>query len=119
FLLYHDGHYFRESDRYNIFFADQEGNLITPEKSILHGVTRKQILKLASQNGISSECREIEVSELKNMQEAFFTSTTLGAVPIVQIDDLIIGSGNPGPVYQKTKSLFDAHCREYVTTNRR
>lgn len=116
FLLYHDGNFIRESDRYNIFFADQENNLITPEKAVLHGVTRKQILELASKHEIPVECRDIELSELNNMKEAFLTSTTLGAVPVKQIDNLVIGAGVPGTVYQRIKTLFDEHCREYVSS---
>ncbi len=117
FLLYHDGYFFRESDRYNIFFVDQENKLITPEKAVLHGVTRKQILELALKHDIPIECRDVELTELNNFKEAFFTSTTLGAVPLKQIDNFIIGEGVPGTVYQRIKSLFDGHCREYVSEN--
>lgn len=115
FLLYHDGSFFRESDRYNIFFVDHGNKLITPEKAVLHGVTRKQILELATKHDIPYECREVELTELKNFKEAFFTSTTLGAVPVIQIDDFVIGDGMPGTVYQRIKSLFDEHCLEYVS----
>lgn len=117
YLLYHDGMYIRESDRYNIFFVDQEGVLITPEQKVLHGVTRKQILELASKNGIQFETREIAISEIPNMKEAFFSSTTIGGVPIKQIDDLTVGSGLPGPVYKKVQTLFEEHCREYAASH--
>jgi branched-chain amino acid aminotransferase len=118
YLLYHDGIYVRESDRYNIFFVDQDNVLITPEQKVLHGVTRKQILELASKNGIPCECREIAISEIPNMKETFFSSTTIGGVPIRQIDDLQIGSGLPGPVYRQVQSLFEERCKDYVASNR-
>lgn len=114
FLLYHDGKYFRESDRYNIFFVGEKGQIITPEDLVLHGVTRRVILGLAAMHDIPVEAREVELSELSTMKEAFLTSTTLGAVPVVQIDDMVLGTGEPGAVYQRIKSCFDEYCREYV-----
>ena len=47
--------------------------------------------------------------DLLGADEAFLTSTTREAVPIVQVDERIIGSGNPGPV---TRALLEGYRRK-------
>ena len=45
------------------------------------------------------------------MDEAFLTSTTKEVLPVVQIDDLEIGAGHPGPVTLRVMALFGEHVQ--------
>ncbi len=38
------------------------------------------------------------LSEIPSLPEAFIVSTTRNVVPVTCIDDVVIGSGKPGPV---------------------
>ena len=105
-VLYHDGTYVRESVRSNFFLVSKEGTLITPSKKILPGITRKQILEVVD-GIIEVEEREVMVTELQTAQEAFLTSSTKGAMPVVQIDGITVGEGVPGASYPKGDGLAE------------
>ena len=36
----------------------------------------------------------------------FFTSTTREIVPVVRVDDRVIGTGKPGPVTRRLRAAF-------------
>jgi branched-chain amino acid aminotransferase len=69
--------------------------LVTPGRGILSGVTRKVVLE-AAQRFHSIEIRDLPISELLKAKEIFITGTNKGLVPVVQIDDALIGNGRPG-----------------------
>lgn len=76
------------------FYAVQGRNLITSQKGILLGVTRRAVLRLARGQGMSIEYRSPLVSGKFN--EAFLTSSSRGVVPIVSIDGKPVGQGKVG-----------------------
>ncbi|RME99118.1 MAG: amino acid aminotransferase, partial [Bacteroidetes bacterium] len=71
YVLYHDGTYFRESDRSNFFIVNEAGTILTPKDKILPGITRMKVIELAAQMGIPLEEREVSLAELRNAKEAF------------------------------------------------
>ncbi len=79
------------------FFVFRGDVLITPREGILFGVTRNMVLQLA-QDRFALEERPVLLDELSQVDEAFLTSSSKEITPVVQIDDLIIGGGKPGPV---------------------
>lgn len=103
--LYHDGKYISESARSNIFMIDDRGVLCTPDKNILMGITRKHIIKVAA-DLMPVEERPITLDEIKAAKEVFLTSSTKAALPVTQIDDAVIGDGNPGTQTLELKRLF-------------
>ncbi len=113
-VLYHDGRLVSESARSNFFIITAEGVLVTPADQVLHGVTRKHILALARQAGIRAEERDLALSELPTAAEAFLTSTIKGVLPVVQIDDIRIGDGRPGPVSRGLRELWQNHVADYI-----
>ncbi|GAB4001304.1 D-amino-acid transaminase [Spirosoma daeguense] len=94
-LLYQKGGEISELSRSN-FFIVKGSQLITPDKHILHGITRRTIMQLA-QNDFEVVERSVLLSELYDADEAFTTSSTKKVLPIVQIGDLAIADGNVGP----------------------
>ncbi len=91
-LLWTDGsthEYFEESGTMNAMFV-MDGKLITPatSDSILKGVTRDSVLKLAQQMGIPTEERPVSVREVieaaqtGRLQEAFGVGTAATIAPI-------------------------------------
>ena len=101
----------RETTRSNMFIV-QNGILRTPEEGVLHGITRKQLLKVA---GEAYEVRTegVSMADVFAADEVFMCSTTKGAMPIVQIDDSIIANGEPGPVTQDLMERFKVHVKNY------
>ena len=90
------------------FYAVKKGTLITSQRGILLGVTRRAVLRLARGEGMSVEYRPPQVDE--NFNEAFLTSSSRGVVPIVSIDGKPVGQGSVG---EWAKRLMKAYA-EYV-----
>ena len=86
-------------DNFFIFVGD---TLVTPKDDVLHGITRKQILRL-SRERFPFEERPLSLGELRSADEAFITSTSKGVIPIVQIDNHKIGGGSVG---ERTKAIM-------------
>jgi branched-chain amino acid aminotransferase len=87
------------------FFGFREGRMVTPESDILPGITRKVALDLAS-GLFTIETREMDLEELKHLDEAFITSSTREVLPVVQVDDTTIGNGKPGENTRRMMRLF-------------
>ena len=104
-VLYQKGGEISELSRSN-FFLVQGNRLITPNRHILHGITRRTILQLA-QTDFQVEERPVLLSELYDASEAFTTSSTKKVLPIVQIGDLTIGDGEVGPAVRFLLERFN------------
>ena len=82
------------------FFAVNKGVLCTHPATdqLLPGVTRALVLDLAGEAGVKVRERAVRIGDIGRWSEAFITSTTSEIVPVVRIDDQVVGSGSPGPV---------------------
>jgi branched-chain amino acid aminotransferase len=94
-VLYHNQTEIGECPRSNFFLVTSDNRVLTPLKNILKGITRKKILELPGFNIAESV---IKLSDLKDAQEAFITSTTKNIVPVLKIDGKAIGNGRPGKI---------------------
>ena len=94
----------QEATRSN-FFIFRGDILVTPRDGVLHGITRNVVLQLA-QGRFAVEERPILLEELPLADEAFITSSSKEITPVVQIDDLVIGSGKPGPRTTELEQRF-------------
>ena len=92
------------------WIVDQDGTLITRDLSnaILPGVTRKIMLEAAAEAQIRIAQRKFTVAEAKAAKEAFLSSATGAAVPVVTIDGHAIGDGAPGPLTRRIRTLYAA-----------
>ncbi|PIR41435.1 MAG: aminotransferase IV [Candidatus Yanofskybacteria bacterium CG10_big_fil_rev_8_21_14_0_10_46_23] len=90
------------------FFLIKDNLLVTPDSGILKGVTRKVALHLAQEANFEIQERPVLLSELASAQEAFITSTAREITPLVQLDETVIGGGQPGV---KTKQLIETFKR--------
>ncbi|WP_281955039.1 aminotransferase class IV [Pseudophaeobacter arcticus] len=114
-VLYHEGDFISEVSRSNVFYF--EGNkLRTNQVGVLHGVTRKNVLKCA-EGLYDIKIGPISLKDLLNADEVFITSSTKKVMPIVKVGDQEIGTGLVG---EKTKHLmiaFDQYIDRYVAEN--
>lgn len=93
-----------EATRSN-FFIFRGDTLVTPREGVLIGITRDVVLELA-RGRFAVEERPILLEELRLVDEAFVTSSSREITPVVQIDDLIIGDGKPGPRTYELEQRF-------------
>lgn len=107
-LLNLDGHV-AECTTSNIF-AVRGGRVLTPPVSagILEGLTREFLLETAARHAIPCAEETILPEELLGADEVFLTSTTREVMPVVRIDETVVGAGVPGPVTRRLMDLFHA-----------
>jgi D-alanine transaminase len=84
----------------NAWIVTGEGVLVTrpAEAGILRGVTRSVLVAYIKRAGVRFEERPFSVAEALAAREAFLTSATTAATPIVSVNGARIGTGRPGPV---------------------
>jgi len=91
----------------NLFIV-KNGTLMTPPLSsgALEGITKDSIIKIAKDEGIDFEERNISREELHAADEAFFTGTAAEVTPIREIDGKRIGDGKRGSITTKLQQIF-------------
>jgi branched-chain amino acid aminotransferase len=91
-------------------FVVKAGVALTPplEAGLLPGITREFLFEVGAAAGLDVREAVLRDADLLGADEAFFTSSTRGVVPIARVDAAPIGSGAPGPV---TRTLIEAYGR--------
>ncbi|MGA1327189.1 MAG: branched-chain amino acid transaminase [Rubrivivax sp.] len=90
-------------------FLVRRGRLITPDPSsdILESITRDTVIQLArEQLGMPVEERRVDRSELWAADEVFWCGSGQEVVPIVSVDRLAVGHGQPGPVTRQVQQAY-------------
>jgi D-alanine transaminase len=102
--------YVTEGASTNAWIVDQDGTVITRDLShdILPGVTRRIMLDAIAEAQMKVEERKFTVAEAKAAREAFLSSATGAAVPVVAIDGQTIGNGAPGALTRRIRDLYVA-----------
>ena len=101
-----------EASSSNVFIV-KGGAIIAPPKShmILPGITYDFVVTLAQQNGLPIEIRPVSKAEVFGADELWITSSTKEVLAVTQLDEHTIGSGKPGPVFQKMHTLYQAQVQ--------
>ena len=91
----------------NIFMV-KDGNLYTPplSSSILDGITRDAVIKIAESLKLNVSETKIPREQLYIADELFFTGTAVEITPIKSVDKITIGSGTKGPVTTEIQKAF-------------
>jgi len=98
--------YVSEGSGENIFMVRNGMLKTTPLTSILEGITRNSIMKIAADQKIRVVEERFTRDELYIADEAFFTGTAAEVTPVRELDGRMIGVGRPGPITRKIQSLF-------------
>lgn len=98
-------------------FAFFGNTLVTPGQGILSGITRKAVLEVA-RNLFEVAVRPLPREELLRADEVFITGTNKGLVPVIQVDDTIIGDKTPGPKTRAVMAALKEHNARQVGEKR-
>ncbi len=90
-------------------YAVRDGKIVTPPQTagILDGISRKSLIRIANDLGYEVVERNLARAELVLAEEVFLSGTAAELVPVVEIDDHAIGSGEPGPITREIARVFD------------
>ena len=106
--------YVTEGTSNNAYIVTKESKIITRNltNSILHGITRASVLRLASELNMEIEERPFTIAESQEAAEAFITSATTFVCPVVEIDGVAISEGQPGPVVNRLNEMYIEESRK-------
>jgi D-alanine transaminase len=96
----------------NLFIVSN-GLLITPPDNdeLLSGITRDLVLELAADDGIPYAQATVGADQLQGADEIWLTSSTREVAAVVELNGQAVGSGAPGPLWQRMDALYQA-CKE-------
>ena len=103
-LLDYDGNV-TEGPGFNVF-AVKDKVLITPDRGVLAGVSRKTVLEMANYLGINTSVRSLSVEELLDADEVFLSSSGGGVIPIIRVNETIFGNGASGPISVRLNKTY-------------
>ena len=89
------------------FFMIANNTIHTPkDATVLNGITRQTVMKIARDLNYNVEETNISVDDVKSSNEAFFTGTAAEVTPIVQVGNVKINNGKPGEITKKIQKIY-------------
>ena len=101
-----------EASSANVWIVTSTGTLITrhADNAILRGITRTVLIDAIKAEGLTVEERAFTLEEAYGAREAFITSASQIVVPVVRVDDRIIGDGKPGRVVLALRRAYHRYA---------
>ncbi|MFK7762160.1 MAG: aminotransferase class IV [Roseobacter sp.] len=94
-----------EGPGFNIF-AIHDGALLTPERGVLPGITRRTVIEICAEHDIPLRTGPLSPDALRQADEVFATSTAGGVMPVTRIDGQPVGGGAVGTMTAKLKDIY-------------
>jgi branched-chain amino acid aminotransferase len=91
----------------NVFLV-RDGTIVTPplEIGVLPGITRAIVIELARELGIDVDFAAYRAEKVVESDEILLTSSIREVIPVVQVDETMIGDGKPGRVTRALHRAF-------------
>lgn len=101
--------YVVEASGENIFIV-RNGKVFTPPTHLgaLEGITRAAVMEIAAQMQLDVVEAPFTRHDVYVADEVFLTGTAAELMPVVKVDDRVIGDGTPGAVTAKLHAAFHA-----------
>lgn len=93
------------------FFAVIGSRLLTAGEGVLEGITRSIVLELAREL-FTVELRAPLLTEIRQFDEAFITSSSRAILPVVAINEQVIGRGKPGSLTQLLRQRYSMYVMQ-------
>jgi branched-chain amino acid aminotransferase len=94
-----------EGPGFNVFCV-RDGAVITPDRGMLEGVSRRTALEMAQSLGLEVQVRSVPANELRSADEVFITTSGGGVLPVSQVDARPVGDGKPGPITRRLVETY-------------
>jgi branched-chain amino acid aminotransferase len=111
--------YLAEGSTTNVFLVNN-GQLITPsfESGVLPGIARETVLEIARTSNIKATERAVELKELIEAEEAFFTNSILEVMPLTRLEGKPVGTGKPGRLTRELMAAYGRLVEEAVESGK-
>jgi branched-chain amino acid aminotransferase len=107
-ILLDSNGYVTEGSGENLFWVRNGVIYTTPTATVLEGITRDTVIKVAQDMGYQVKEKSIGRDELYISDEVFFAGTAAEVTPIREIDNYKIGEGKRGPITEIFQKKFFA-----------
>ena len=97
-----------EGPGFNVF-AVVAGALITPDRGVLEGISRRTVIELARAAGLEVRTAPLPVATLRGADEVFLSSTGGGVIGVSRIDGAAVGGRPAGDFGAVTRRLQAAY----------
>ena len=106
-----------EGSTSNAFIINSNNVILTHPANnfILGGVTRDCVVEIAKLNGFSVKENSFTIEDIKKCKEAFLTSTTVGVLPVVEIDKYVVNNSKPGNITLEIIDLYNNYLQKQLT----
>ena len=111
-LINNDG-YILEGSRSNMFFVKDNKIFTAPSNQVLLGITRKYIFNIAEILNIDIVEEAIHMDDIKDLQGAFMSGTSVGVLPISRIDTRFIQSTD-NEIIKRLNKAYDELIENYI-----
>ena len=88
----------------NLFLIKNE-KIITPDGETLPGITRELVMNICKKL-YPTTMGEVKINELFNADELFLSASNKEVLPVVKVDNIVIGNGKPGEITKKIMAKF-------------
>ena len=92
-----------EGSRSNVFWG-KDGILMTRQKNVLPGITRQTLI---SRSPFPVSFGLLNQSNFTDVDELFITNSGSGVIPVIKVDSMEIGTGEPGPITKQLLLLYN------------
>jgi branched-subunit amino acid aminotransferase/4-amino-4-deoxychorismate lyase len=108
-LLDQDG-FVGEASTANVVCYFRDRGLVTPQLAkVLPGISQEVLFELAREQGVSHAEDDLTPERFMAADEIFLTSTSVCLMPVVRVDGRQIGTGRPGPLFQRFMAAWTRH----------
>lgn len=106
-IMLNDQGFVAECTGDNVFIVHRN-KLYTPnaQQGALKGITRDAIFEIASELDVPIEEHDLTRYDVWNADECFLTGTGAEVIPVIRLDGREIGSGRPGPIFERVLEAF-------------
>jgi branched-chain amino acid aminotransferase len=104
-----------EGPGFNVFIV-KDGVLVTPDRGLFEGITRRTVIEIAADLQVRCEARPVRSEEIVAADEIFTSTTAGGITPVTRYEGKLVGDGRPGPLTTRIHELYwrrhedDAFC---------
>lgn len=107
-IMLNDQGYVSEATADNVFIVKNSHKLYTPPPylGILEGITRGCVIELAKKMDYLVIEEPFTVHDIYTSEECFLTGSGAELIPVIEIDDRMIGDGKPGKHFQKLLAAY-------------
>lgn len=91
----------------NIFLV-KKGDVYTPplDAGVLEGITRDAVIEIAREAQLSVREQTLSRHDVYVADEVFLTGSGAEVIPVIKVDNRVIGDGKPGPITRELTKRF-------------